>query len=196
MGKEQLPGVRDRLLIAGVAVFSKRGFNGCSVQDITEQAGVPKGSFYNHFESKEALGAAAIEHYWNDNAAGLLDRLSQGDASPLARLRDYFEQVSVQLTAMDFTCGCLIGNMTAELSDHSAVIAAQLSTVFASWTQRVAACIVEAQAAGEITTDTDPTALATFTLNAWEGALLRARVEKNGRPLQQFAEFLFSQVLR
>ncbi len=53
-GPNVIHDVRERLLEAGVRIFSKSGFNGCSVQDITECAGVPKGSFYNHFDSKEA----------------------------------------------------------------------------------------------------------------------------------------------
>src|SRR6516162_778949 len=49
--------VRERLLDAGLETLHRRGFNGCGVQEITEAAGVPKGSFYNHFESKEAMAA-------------------------------------------------------------------------------------------------------------------------------------------
>ncbi len=117
--------VRGRLLEAGVQVFSKSGFNGCSVQDITDAAGVPKGSFYNHFESKEALGAAALEHYWDDGACDLLEILRQADTAPLQRLRAYFERVTADMAKIGFTCGCLIGNMAAELSDHSPVISAR-----------------------------------------------------------------------
>ena len=69
MARPSSQDVRERLLEAGVQTFSKSGFNGCSVQDITDAAGVPKGSFYNHFESKEALGAAALEHYWSEGSA-------------------------------------------------------------------------------------------------------------------------------
>jgi TetR/AcrR family transcriptional repressor of nem operon len=195
MVKEQQPSVRDRLLAAGVTVFSKSGFNGCSVQDITDAAGVPKGSFYNHFESKEALGAAALQYYWN---SGIAERqmLNPEEPSPLARLRRYFTEATAEIVAKDFTCGCLIGNMTAELSDHSAIISKELSAIFANWTQRVADCIAEAQRAGEITSKADPAILATFALNAWEGALLRARIEKGSGPLQQFVDILFTQLLR
>ena len=52
--------VRERLLDAGLETLHRCGFNGCGVQEIAETAGVPKGSFYNHFESKEALGAAVL----------------------------------------------------------------------------------------------------------------------------------------
>ena len=51
------PNVREQLLETGLQVLHERGFNATSVQDITEAAGVPKGSFYNHFESEEDLGA-------------------------------------------------------------------------------------------------------------------------------------------
>jgi TetR/AcrR family transcriptional regulator, transcriptional repressor for nem operon len=188
--------VRERLLEAGVRIFSKSGFNGCSVQDITESAGVPKGSFYNHFDSKEALGAAALDHYWSDGACDRLLVLDRAGLPPRERLRAYFEQASADVAEMGFTCGCLIGNMAAELSDHSPVISAQLSAIFAGWSRRVAACIREAQEAGEVCKDADPDMVATFVLNAWEGAVLRSRIEKGDRPLRQFIETLFTQLLR
>jgi len=188
--------VRERLLEAGVRTFSTSGFNGCSVKDITDAAGVPKGSFYNHFESKEALGAAALAHYWSDGASDRLNILSDADGSPCQRLRRYFEQAAADMAEIDFTCGCLIGNMAAELSDHSPLIADQIAAIFAGWSRRVSACIQEAQAAGEITPKSDPELLAAFVVNAWEGALLRARLEKTDRPLCQFIDVLFTQLLR
>jgi TetR/AcrR family transcriptional regulator, transcriptional repressor for nem operon len=188
--------VRERLLDAGVQTFSKSGFNGCSVQDITDAAGVPKGSFYNHFESKEALGAAALERYWTDELRDKLDILVEPGLSPRERLRTYFERVTAEIARIDFTCGCLIGNMAAELSDHSPVIAAELLSIFACWSRRVGDCIHEAQVAGEIKSDADPELLAAFVLNAWEGAVLRARIEKGDRPLRQFVDTLFTVLLR
>src|ERR1700709_1391084 len=196
MARLSSPDVRARLLEAGVQTFSKSGFNGCSVQDITDAAGVPKGSFYNHFDSKEALGAAALEHYWADGACDRLLVLDQPGLAPRERLRTYFEQISADVAEMGFTCGCLIGNMAAELSDHSSVISAQLSAIFAGWSRRVATCIREAQDAGEVCKDADPDMVATFILNAWEGAVLRSRIEKGDRPLRQFIDTLFNQLLR
>ena len=188
--------VRERLLDAGVQTFSKSGFNGCSVQDITDTAGVPKGSFYNHFQSKEALAAAALEYYWSEGSCDRLNILTQLDVSPRKRLKTYFEQAAAEIAQIDFTCGCLIGNMAAELSDHSPVIAAKLSAIFAGWSRQVGDCIREAQVAGEIKSDADPELLAAFVLNAWEGAILRARIEKSDRALRQFIETLFTNFLR
>jgi TetR/AcrR family transcriptional repressor of nem operon len=187
--------VRDRLLEAGVQTFSRSGFNGCSVQDITDAAGVPKGSFYNHFESKEALGAAALEYFWSEGNKDRLRVLTQPDVPPRERLRTYFEQAAAEMARIGFTCGCLIGNMAAELSDHSPVIAAQLSEIFRRWSRQVADCIREAQVAGQIHSQADPELLAAFVLNAWEGAVLRARIEKSERPLRQFIDTLFTVLL-
>jgi TetR/AcrR family transcriptional regulator, transcriptional repressor for nem operon len=196
MARLSSQGVRERLLDAGVQTFSKSGFNGCSVQDITDTAGVPKGSFYNHFQSKEALAAAALEYYWSEGSCDRLNILTQLDVSPRERLRTYFEQAAAEIAQIDFTCGCLIGNMAAELSDHSPVIAAKLSEIFAGWSRQVGDCIREAQSANEIKSDADPELLAAFVLNAWEGAILRARIEKSDRALRQFIETLFTIFLR
>ncbi len=190
------PTVRDRLLQAGVSVFSRSGFHGSSVQDITEAAGVPKGSFYNHFDSKETLGAAVVEYFWDDRVTPALAMLDQEDSEPLARLRRYFEQAVVEIAAREYTCGCFVGNMTAELSDHSPVISGRLSMIYGEWTQRVARCLVQAQQAGQLRPEADPAVLATFALNAWEGAMLRARAAKSGQPLRQFIDTLFTQLLR
>lgn len=63
------PNVREQLMEAGLRTLHSQGFNGCAVQDITQAAGVPKGSFYNHFESKEALALAALEMFWVNGTA-------------------------------------------------------------------------------------------------------------------------------
>ena len=195
MARSSSHDVRERLLEAGVQTFSKSGFNGCSVQDITDAAGVPKGSFYNHFESKEALAAAALEHYWVSGTCDQLGILTCASLSPRQRLRRYFEVATSDIAKINFTCGCLVGNMAAELSDHSPVIAAKLSDIFRGWSRQVGACIRDAQAAGEIGSTADPDQLGAFVLNAWEGAVLRARIEKTERPLRQFVETLFTSLL-
>jgi len=76
------PNVRERLLDAGVEIFHRCGFNGCGVQEITDAAGVPKGSFYNHFASKEALGAAVLDRYWQQCASATLGILEDSEVRP------------------------------------------------------------------------------------------------------------------
>ena len=84
------PGLREQLLEAGLDTLHRKGFNATSVQDITDAAGAPKGSFYNHFESKEALAAEALRAYVEKGRARR-EILRDTKLPPLRRLRRYFE---------------------------------------------------------------------------------------------------------
>ena len=187
--------VRERLLDAGLETLHRRGFNGCGVQEITQAAGVPKGSFYNHFESKEALGAAVLDRYWQQRAAAVLRVLEESDTGPRERLRRYFGAMAANMTKLGYTGGCLIGNLGAELSDQSRLVCNRVAAVFAGWTTAVETCIRDGQRQGEIRADCDATVLASFLINAWEGAVLRAKVEKKGTPFEEFEEIVFEKLL-
>jgi TetR/AcrR family transcriptional repressor of nem operon len=185
--------VREQIVEAGLKCLLEKGFNGVGVQEITTSAGVPKGSFYNHFESKEALGAEIIERY----GAGTRRREILGDRSipPLDRLRRHFETLNARFAASEFQTGCLLGNFSAELSGQSEMIRAGLGSLYAQWTEDLEGAIAEAQAQGTISTKTKAGDLAAFLLDAYEGALLRARVERNSGPFNRFMQLAFTQIL-
>jgi TetR/AcrR family transcriptional repressor of nem operon len=187
------PNVREKIVEAGLKVLVEKGYNGSGVQDITEAAGVPKGSFYNHFESKEALGAEVVERYGRDNPrrAGLADR----SLPPLQRLRAHFERLKESFTSARFGRGCLLGNLSAELAEQSQLIRQRLAELYLAWSTDIATVIAEAQAEGAITTRTPAADLAAFLLDAYEGALLRARVEKSGLAFDRFMTVAFTQIL-
>ena len=188
--------VREQLLSAGLDTLHRRGFNATSVQDITEAAGVPKGSFYNHFESKEALGAAAVVKYRETSGAWkALRALRDTKAAPLTRLRKYFESATERALKAESWSGCLLGNFACELSNQSPLIREQVAVAFAEWSDEIALVIGEAQRAGALAKDLPPKAIAEFLLNAWEGALLRAQVDKDRAPLQLFLKVTFSKIL-
>ncbi|NTX03271.1 MULTISPECIES: TetR/AcrR family transcriptional regulator [Myxococcus] len=186
--------VRDKLLAAGLETLRTQGFNGCGVQDITDAAGVPKGSFYNHFESKEALGAAVVDQYMRASSADL-SLLRDTSLTPLRRLRAYFAAQVEVLVAGRFECGCLLANFAAELADHSPLIRERVAASFAEWSSRLEEVLLEAQGSGEVAKDVAPEMLATFMLGAWEGAVLRSRVEKGRAPLDAFLRLAFDRSL-
>lgn len=189
------PDVRERLLTAGLETFHRRGFNGCGVQEITEAAGVPKGSFYNHFASKEALGAAVLDRYWQQRAGPTLRILEDIGVPPRERLRRHFAAMAGNMAERGYTAGCLIGNLGAELSDQSELVCERLAAVFAGWAAAVETCIRLAQQEGEIPADCDAGVLAAFLINAWEGAILRAKVDKKAAPFEEFNEVVFGKLL-
>ncbi len=185
--------VRDQLLSAGLLALHARGFNATSVQDITDAAGVPKGSFYNHFASKEDLGAAVVRQY---SARGAARRASLKDPStpPLARLRRHFDAL-IETARYPDASGCLLGNFATELSGQSPSIRENVAEAFAVWTDAVAQVLEEAKRAGELSPDADPRTLASFVIDAWEGAVLRSKVEGNRAPVDAFVSVVFSKVL-
>jgi TetR/AcrR family transcriptional repressor of nem operon len=187
------PNVREKIVDAGLKVLIEKGFNGCGVQDITDAAGVPKGSFYNHFESKEALGAEVVERYGRDNPRRAT--LADTSLSPLPRLRAHFERLNETFTDARFGRGCLLGNFSAELAGQSQLIRERLAELYLAWSTDIATVIAQAQADGSISTRTPAADLAAFLLDAYEGALLRARVEKSGRAFDRFMTVAFTQIL-
>jgi TetR/AcrR family transcriptional repressor of nem operon len=195
MGVMAKPSVRERILDAAVESVRQRGYNGCGVQDITDAAGVPKGSFYNHFDSKEALGAAVVEQYWLRGACSSLRILSDETLRPIERLRRYFDAMAANMADRDYKCGCLIGNLSAELADQSRLVCDRLSAIYAGWTRSIETCLREAQRAGEIRADRDAATLASFLVNAWEGTVLRAKVDKDGDAHRQFQDIVFGTLL-
>jgi TetR/AcrR family transcriptional regulator, transcriptional repressor for nem operon len=183
---------RDRLLDAAMRRLHAQGFNASGVQDITADAGIAKGSFYNHFESKEALGAAALEQYFRARTCERMAVLRDATLPPLTRLRRYFEGLAAMLAGNGYASGCMIGNMAAELADHSPLIRDQLAAHFAEWSRVIEAVIAEAQATGTLRADLPAPVVASFLLNAWEGAILRARVTRDDVPFREFLTVVFA----
>lgn len=185
---------REQLLAAGLEALHVSGFNATGVQDIVDAAGVPKGSFYNHFASKDALGAEVVQLYAAKGAARR--RMLQDTAvAPLVRLRKYFESLNELGIASGYARGCLLGNFSAELSAQSPAIRDCLATAFGDWTASLAAVIAEAQRAGAVPKTLAPEQLATFLIDAWEGAVMRSKVERNRGPLDTFMAVTFSKTL-
>jgi TetR/AcrR family transcriptional regulator, transcriptional repressor for nem operon len=185
--------VREKLIDAGLKTLLAGGFNGVGVQEITDAARVPKGSFYNHFESKEALGAEIVERYGMNNTrrAILLDK----NVQPLQRLRRHFKALNDTFINSKFERGCLLGNFSAELASQSAVIRESLAKLFERWTEDLEIAIADAQAEGAVSLKSNAADLAAFLLDAYEGALLRARVERNRAPFDRFMKLAFERIL-
>ncbi len=185
------PSTRSAVLHAGMKLFIERGFSACSVQDITDAAGVPKGSFYNHFKSKEALAAEIVTEY----GKGTTDRsiLGRSEVPALARLKKHFAALNEYFS--ECNDGCLVGKFMAEVSEDTPQIRDRLRSVLKSWGEQIAAAIAAGQEEGSIRKDLEAHDLAAFLIDAYEGAILRTRVEKSPRALKYFVKVVFSSIL-
>jgi len=186
------PSVRGKLLDTALERFQAQGFNGCGVQDITDAAGVPKGSFYNHFKSKEALALEVLDIYGQGNR---FDLLSDDGVPPIARLRDHFEFMADRFEGWNFTKGCLLGNFANETADTNPAIRDAMTAAFERWIDAVGAVLRQAQAQGLVDARHDPDKLARFLVCAWEGAITAAKVGKTRGPLDDFFTLGFGTLL-
>ncbi len=185
--------VREEIVESALVEFHRRGFSACSVEDITRAAGVPKGSFYNHFKSKEDLGAEVVRRY--AAASGWRAELPNG-LSPLEQLRARFGVMRGVLARREFSRGCLVGNMGTELGDHSEAIRVEVAASLESWSARTADLLRAAQAAGEISAALDADRVGRFLVNAWEGAVTRTKVIKSPEAMDDFFTVVFDRLLR
>jgi TetR/AcrR family transcriptional repressor of nem operon len=187
------PSVREQLIEAGLETLHLHGFNGSGVQDITDAAGVPKGSFYNHFESKEDLALQALDRYWQNGAARRTP-LSDTSLDPVERLRRHFRGLSELAIRQNFQKGCMIGNFSTELSAQSKEVRDRLAGIYAAWSRSIESCVREAEKAGRVQPRLPAATIATFLLNAWEGAVLRSKVEQDKSPFDQFDRVVFASI--
>jgi TetR/AcrR family transcriptional regulator, transcriptional repressor for nem operon len=187
------PSLREKLASSAVDTLHTHGFRGCSIQDITQAAGVPKGSFFNHFENKEDLAIDALHRYLDGSRP---DLLFQEGVPPLQRLKNHLTFLSERLVECGFERGCMLGLFAAEMSREYPRMREELRSVFETWCSAVEAVLREAQAAGEIDPRHDPAQLARFLVNAWEGATLRLRITRDRAPIDDFFTTSFKVLLK
>jgi TetR/AcrR family transcriptional repressor of nem operon len=173
----------------------KNGFNGTGVEAILKEANVPKGSFYNHFPSKEEFGLAVIDQFRADIHAVIGPILADRSVRPLTRLRKCFETLTDRFERNHCTRGCLIGNLALEMSGQSESIRHRLAEALRQWIDAFARTLTEAQQAKAIPADLDPRRLAESLVASFEGALLLGKVTKSPEPLTNFVTLFFGRIL-
>ena len=189
------PSLRNNILDAGLRVMFRSGYHGASVRDICAAAGVPQGSFTNHFRSKEAFAAEVLDQYFN-YLKGLVQQALDERLTPRQQLKRYLDIITDKLERDGWKIGCLIGDLSLETSSHSSALRNRLDAIFREWRAPFASCIAAAQATGEIDSQFDATELAEFLLASWEGAILRMKVERHPAALERFKTIVFETVFR
>ncbi|HEJ9484692.1 TPA: TetR family transcriptional regulator C-terminal domain-containing protein [Proteus mirabilis] len=176
-------------------MFHTTGYTATGIKDIVNAADVPKGSFYNHFESKEVFGKEVVDFYFSNALPNIKNILEEKETNPIDRLRNYFESRMDCIRENGYSRGCLMGNFSLEVADHSELIRESIAEHFQTWKSLIESCISDAKAKGHIKNQIESPQLAEFILNSWEGALLRMRADKNEKPFDDFMNVIFNLVL-
>jgi TetR/AcrR family transcriptional repressor of nem operon len=149
---------------------------------------VPKGTFYNYFESKEALAIVACDVFYPRFLTMLVVEAS---TSPSRRLRQFFDAVSKELKRFDYRRGCLVGNFASEITSETPALQKHVAKHLEHATRHVSIVVDQGQKAGEIQADIPAMDLARFLLNSLYGAIVRSKTETTGRPMRLFQRFAF-----
>lgn len=182
---------REDIATAAVEQFHSRGYHATSVRDVTQAAGAPVGSFYNHFPTKDDLALEAVQRYASSSDPLLTD----ASVPPLQRLRRHFEGIRDENVSRGFTRGCMLGNFTAEVGDHNPTIRAAVREAFTAWADALADVLAEARSEGSLRAGLEPRSAARFIINAWEGALLESRAYQTTDGFDNFFATVFELLL-
>jgi TetR/AcrR family transcriptional regulator, transcriptional repressor for nem operon len=183
---------RSDLLRAGIEALTEKGFSATGLDEILKRVGIPKGSFYHYFSSKEDFGRVLIEQY-DAYFAHKLDRfLLDESRQPLQRLQAFMHDAETGMARYQFRRGCLIGNLGQEMGSIPQTFRAQIKAVFEHWQHKLEQCLLQAVAVQQIPPNSDCKQLSEVFWIGWEGAVLRAKLEQNAAPLQSFTDFFFS----
>lgn len=191
---DALHATKRRLLDVGLATLLERGYNATGIQDLLVATGVPKGSFYHHFASKEDFALQVVDRYVAE-VNGLLEHaLGEVERAPLERVRSFFERL-VAMYAAQGHLGSLLGLLGAELAVGSTAFRRRIDGAYEAIAKRLAEALDEARRRGELPSDGDPMHLANGLLERWEGAALRSRLSRTAAPLEAAVESLFRPAL-
>jgi len=175
---------RQHLLDAGHALVLRKGFVGVGLQELLTDCGVPKGSFYHYFPSKEAFGCALLEQYVADYGQRL-QALLAAEGSGRDRVLSYWQAWLGTPDSRGWAEDCLVVKLAAEVADLSEDMRRILDQGVAALVARIAATVRQGRADGSLPPGADAQALAQVLYQMWLGAALLTKLGRDKAPLHQ-----------
>lgn len=174
------------ILDTGHALVSRKGYAGIGLQEVLKAAGVPKGSFYHYFDSKEAFGTALLDRYiasYAERLNRLLAEPGTGEVRLLRFLNAWIEDPE-QPGKPGWAQGCLLVKLAAEVADMPGDMHRALTNGIDRLVGRIASLIAEGQADGTISTSSEPLALARVIFQMWLGSALLSKLSQTETPMR------------
>lgn len=172
------------------------GYNATGIKDITDKIEIPKGSFYNHFSSKEDFGLEVVKTYCDRGAVMYEQRFLHSDLPPVKRFESFFDTlIAAYETDMNCKLGCVMSNFSAEMADVNERFRILLDDEFTRLQLIMEQCITQGQEDGSIDSSQASSDLAQFVLNGWHGALVRMKTTGTSEPLKNFKDLILTRIL-
>ena len=180
------------IIATGAELIRKKGYHHVGINEILKTADIPKGSFYNFFESKEDFARQILEVYGERSLNMMTGFLTNKELSPLNRLKSFYSFLIDSNEADGLDAGCLIASLSMEVGAYNDVIATAANNGFTSWLQVIGECIREGQSIGEINNEHPAEDLAEFMHAGIYGAFTRMKVNRDRVYLDKWYRMSFA----
>jgi len=174
--------VRDHILATGQRIMAAKGFSAVGLNEILKDAGVPKGSFYHYFGSKEAFGADILARYFEDYLAELDSTLRLSGLNMAQRLMKYWQVWRESQSFSDCQGKCLAVKLGAEVADLSDSMRLTLKSGTSGIIARLADALEKGIAEGSLTIDDEPARVAESLYQLWVGASVMVKIVRTTEP--------------
>lgn len=170
---------KEEILDIGYDVIRRNGYHNVGINQILKEAGIPKGSFYNFFESKEDFAQQVVKRYGENNRCWIEKYFEDCQMSPVECLKSFYVMMINYNVEDDYAGGCLVNNMSVEVGRTSDVLGKESNDQFKSWLEVLSDIISKGQKANEITTAFSAAELAEYVHAGFYGVLARTKVTRN-----------------
>lgn len=182
--KKDTKETRQHILDTGYKLIVSKGFSSVGLTEILQSAGVPKGSFYYYFKSKEQFGEEIINNYFREYLVALENIFQLRGSSAYNRLMEYWQRWIETQSDSCVDQKCLVVKLSAEVADLSEPMRIALLNGSSQVVQRIAQCIEAGIDDGSIV-KSNAAVTADFLYNMWLGATLMSKLQRNADGLQQ-----------
>ncbi len=181
---------KREILQQGFDVMYAKGYHATSVQDVADAAGIPKGSFYHYFRTKEQFTLDAMRLYTDLVYQEMEQTLTDTSLPPLKRILKLYQDRMSYYQSHNYQLGCFAGNLTQEVADTNETLRLAVDAFFLKNRALIVDCLDKAQRNGELHGNHNTEDMAEFIISSYEGALLRMKSMQNAKPLEIFQQFL------
>ncbi|WP_413760648.1 TetR/AcrR family transcriptional regulator [Streptomyces sp. MMBL 11-3] len=174
---------RRTILDVAQRIMAHKGYSAVGINEVLVEAGVPKGSFYHYFASKDAFGEALLKSYFDEYVADMDRTLAQQGKSAAERLTDYWQQWRETQSLDDCQGKCLAVKLGAEVADLSESMRLAMKDGTGAIVDRLERTIAEGLADGSVAVEGDPRGTAQALYDMWLGASVMAKIHRDLAPI-------------
>lgn len=175
---------RALILATGQKIMSRKGFSAVGLTEILSSAGVPKGSFYHYFGSKDAFGEAMLNAYFEQYLADMDSLMAKPGLTGAERLMMYFAMWRENQGAFDCQGRCLAVKLGAEVSDLSEIMRVALKAGTNGIIARMKTMIDDGVADGSLHIEGSAGELAAVLYYQWLGASVMVKIVRTHDPFE------------